>query len=68
MQEMPLNRIRIVLAEKGLRSKDLQDGLGVNKNTVSKWINNHWQPSLTRLRDIANFLDVDIKDLLNSTK
>ena len=36
--------------------------------TVSKWCANNTQPSLATLRDIANLLEIDIKELINSTR
>ena len=39
---------------------------GKNPATVSKWCTNTSQPDLSTLTRIAQLLDVDIKDLLNS--
>ena len=36
----PLNRIKVVLAEKGKPNKFLSDNLGVAPTTVSKWVTN----------------------------
>jgi len=63
-----INRLKVVLAEKRLHSKQLAARIGVSEGTVSKWCVNKQQPPLERLREIALDLDVDIKDLLNSTK
>lgn len=63
-----LNRIKIVLVEKKRTSKWLAEQLGKDPATVSKWCTNTAQPGLETLRTVANLLDVDIKDLLNSTK
>ena len=60
-----INRIGEVLREKKAGNKDLVTFLGVKKETVSRWVNNKQQPSLTTLNEIAEFLRVDIRDLLN---
>ena len=61
-----INRIKVVLVEKKKTSKWLADSLGKNPATVSKWCTNTSQPDLSTLTRIAQLLDVDIKDLLNS--
>jgi len=63
-----LNRIRVVLAELNKKNKWLADELGKNQATVSQWCNNIRQPSIDTLCEIAKALDVDIRQLLNSTK
>lgn len=64
----PLNRIKVVLAEKGRSNLWLADRLGRNAATISRWCTNDNQPSLETLYQIAILLDVNIKDLLNNTK
>lgn len=66
--ENDLNRLKVVLAEKKRTNKWLAQQLGKDPATVSKWCTNTAQPGLETLREIANLLDIDIKDLLNSTK
>lgn len=63
-----INRIKAVLAEKQLTSKWLAERLEKSENTVSKWCSNKVQPSLENLVAIAKILDIDVKDLLVSTK
>lgn len=62
-----INRLRVVLAEKGLTNKWLAEKLKKNPTTISRWCNNDMQPSLETLLDVANVLGVDIKDLLWSS-
>ena len=66
--EGDLNRLKVVLAEKRRTNKWLAEQLGKDPATVSKWCTNAVQPGLETLREIANLLDIDIKDLINSTK
>lgn len=68
MSAKELNRIRVVLAELNKKNKWLADELGKNQATVSQWCNNMRQPSIETLAEIANVLDVDIRQLLNPTR
>ena len=63
-----LNRLKIVLAEHKKTNKWLADQLKKDPATVSKWCTNNTQPSLETLRDIADLLEIDIKELINSTR
>jgi putative transcriptional regulator len=58
-----LNRIKSVLADQSKTNIWLSEQLGRNKTTVSKWCTNDQQPTLETLFDIANALDVDVRDL-----
>ena len=60
-----INRIAIVLEQKKATNNDLVKHLKVKKETVSRWVNNKHQPTVTTLNKIAEFLRVDIRDLLN---
>ena len=62
-----LNRIKVVLVEKKRTNKWLAHQLGKDPATVSKWCTNTSQPSLETLSEIAQSLDVDVKDLLQSS-
>lgn len=63
-----INRIKTVLAEKGKSNLWLAERLGKNAATVSRWCTNDNQPSLETLFQMAELLDVDIRELLNKTK
>ena len=63
-----INRIKLVLVEKKRTNKWLAAQLGKDPATVSKWCTNTSQPGLETLLQIAGVLDVDVKDLLHSTK
>ncbi|MCK9437241.1 MAG: helix-turn-helix domain-containing protein [Bacteroidota bacterium] len=65
---MDLNRLKVVLVERKKTGKWLAEILGKNEATVSRWCTNESQPSLETLFEIAKVLDVDIKELLVSTK
>ena len=61
-----LNRIKVVLVEQQKTGKWLAEQLGKSTCTVSKWCSNTVQPDLKTLNDIANILQVDVKDLIVS--
>lgn len=63
-----LNRIKAVLADKQKTSKWLAEQLGKSETTVSRWASNKIQPSLEQLFEIANVLDIDVKELIKASK
>ena len=68
MSELKLNRIKVVMAEKDKTGLWLSEQIGKRNTTVSKYLNQHVQPDLKTLNEIANALDVDVKDLLVSNR
>ncbi|WP_316826045.1 helix-turn-helix transcriptional regulator [Pedobacter miscanthi] len=60
-----INRIGEVLKGKKAGNKDLVRFLDVKKSTVSRWVNNKQQPTIGTLNKIAEFLRVDIRELLH---
>lgn len=67
-KKIKINRIKTVLAEKDISHKELANRVGVAPNSVTRICNNEFQPTLKLLRNIAVALDVDIRELLISTK
>ncbi len=65
-ERQKLNRIKAVLAETGHTGKWLAEQLGKDPVTVSKWCTNTSQPDLYTLREIANALETNVKDLIYS--
>lgn len=63
-----INRLKVVLVEKNKSGKWLGEQLGKDPATISRWCNNHAQPSVETFTRIADILEVDIKDLFNTTK
>ena len=45
MEQKNSNRLRVIIAEKGLTNKWLSEQIGVGQATVSKWVQNNafWQ-------------------------
>lgn len=65
---MKINRLKIVLAETNKTNKWLAEQLGKSEVTVSRWVTNEVQPSIETFLEIAKQLDVDVKELINSSK
>ena len=59
---MKLNRIRVVLADKGISQTWLAKKLGRSFSTVNAYVCNRSQPNLTTLLEIAQLLSVDMKE------
>lgn len=59
-----INRIKVVLAEKQRTNKWLAEKLGKDTSTVSKWCTNSSQPDILTFLQIAEALEVDIRELL----
>lgn len=64
METKRLNRIKVVLADKGLTNKWLAEQLGKDPATISKWCTNSAQPNLENLVEIAKRLEVDVNELV----
>ena len=63
-----INRIKEVLVIKGITQKALAAHMGRNPNTIASICNNKAQPHLNDFRKIAEFLDIDVRELLVATK
>jgi|TARA_B100001093_G_scaffold405260_1_gene393490 transcriptional regulator with XRE-family HTH domain len=63
-----MNRIKEVLKEKGIKQIWLADKLGKSYNMVNGYVQNRQQPRLEVLNDIAEILDVDVRNLLIGNK
>lgn len=68
MGKEQINRLKVVLVEKGKTGKWLSEQLDKDPSTVSKWCSNKIQPSLEMLDKIATLLGIDRRDLLNRSK
>ena len=68
MKKVVYNRIKIVLAERGVSNKTLAEAMGVTEDTVSSWCVQRRQPSWENLYAIADSLEVDVRELLVPNK
>jgi len=63
-----MNRIKEVLKQKGIKQIWLANKLGKSYNMVNGYVQNRQQPRLEVLSEIANVLNVDVRELITSTK
>lgn len=63
-----MNRIKEVLKEQGRTQTWLAEQIGKSYVVVTNYCNNNTQPSIPVLRQIAEALDIDVRELLVSTK
>lgn len=63
-----INRIKAVLAEQQVSGKWLAEKAGRTENTASRWVSNKVQPSLENLLEVADALEVDVRELLKPSK
>ena len=63
-----MNRIKEVLEEKGIKQVWLAEKLGKSYNMVNGYVQNRQQPRLEVLNDIAEILDIDVRELIVSSK
>jgi putative transcriptional regulator len=67
-QWLVMNRIKSVLKEKGIKQTTLSEKLGKSYNMVNGYVQNRQQPRLEVLNEIAQIIDVDVRELLVSNK
>ena len=63
-----INRIKIALAERNKTNRWLAEKTGKSDITISRWVQNKTQPSLEQLVEIAKFLEISPKDLINDIR
>lgn len=63
-----INKIKAVLELKGIKQVWLAEQLGKSYNMVNSYVQNRRQPTIEILNEIANILNVDVKDLLVSNR
>ena len=63
-----MNRVKDVLKEQGRSQVWLAEKIGKSYVIVTNYCNNNTQPSIRILRQIAIALDIDVRELLISTK
>ncbi len=61
-----LNLIKEVLDAQGKTQAWLAGEMEMEFRTVNRYINNHRQPSLEKLFEIAKIMKVNVKELINS--
>ena len=64
MEPKPLNRIKVVMAERMVSNKELSEMLHEDTATISRWVTNTSQPNLESLIEIAKALKCDVGELV----
>lgn len=65
-ENINLNRLKVTLVERNKTSKWLAEQMGKSETTVSRWASNKSQPSVEQLFAIAEILNMDVRELLNT--
>jgi putative transcriptional regulator len=63
-----VNQIKKILQEQGRSQVWLANSIGKSYVVVTNYCNNKTQPSILTLRKMAQALDIDVIELLQSTK
>lgn len=66
MDNKPINRIKVMLAERMVSNKELAKMFDKDPATISKWVTNTSQPSLENLIEISRVLKCSIQDLVRT--
>lgn len=59
-----INRIKVMLVDRGKTNRWLATQLGKDPATISKWCTNAAQPTLETMMQIAKLLNVEMNDLV----
>lgn len=57
------SKLKVILAEKGIKNKELADKLGTSPTVVSNWVNGNSFPTTIKLFELAHKLDVKVDEL-----
>ena len=66
--DKPMNRIKEVLEERGIKQTWLAERLGKSFCIVNSYVCNRRQPSLDVLFEIAKILNIDPKELIGDSR
>ena len=66
MSSKPINRIKVMLAERMISGKELAKMMGKDQATISKWCTNTTQPTLENLIEVAKHLNCTVNDLVRT--
>lgn len=64
MERKKINRLKVVLAEKGMTNKQLAEILDKDPAVISKWVTNVAQPNVEMFIHRLKLLEVKVDDLL----
>lgn len=64
MERKKINRLKVVLAERGMTNKQLAEILDKDPAVISKWVTNAAQPNVEMFIQLAKILNVSVDNLL----
>lgn len=67
MNIIVIDRIKELMKEHGLNQVKLAEKVGVKQNTISAWLRNKKEPSITSLWLLADYFNVSIDYLVGRT-
>ena len=66
MERKKINRLKVVLAEKGMTNKQLAEILDKDPAVISKWVTNVAQPNVEMFTLLVKMFGVKMDDLLRT--
>ena len=66
MERKKINRLKVVLAEKGMTNKQLAEILDKDPAVISKWVTNVAQPNVEMFILLVKIFGVKMDDLLRT--
>ena len=66
MERKKINRLKVVLAEKGMTNKQLAEILDKDPAVISKWVTNIAQPNVEMFILLVKIFGVKMDDLLRT--
>lgn len=68
MPKRAFNRLKVILVEENKTNKWLAKQLNRSETTISRWCTNEMQPTIESFYEIAEVLNIDVRDLLVPSK
>lgn len=59
-------KLKQILEDRKISQRSLADGIRVNEVNVSRWISGERNPKWSAIEDAADFLNVDVRDLMDT--
>ena len=64
MERKKINRLKVVLAERGMTNKQLAEILDKDPAVISKWVTNAAQPNVEMFIQLAKILNVSVDEII----
>ncbi|WP_140938673.1 helix-turn-helix domain-containing protein [Sphingobacterium lumbrici] len=63
-----INRFEEIFIIHGIQNKEIANLFNVSESTVSRWVHNKQQPDILKFYKIAEYIKIDIRDLLHQSE